>query len=181
MRRSPEDAVQALRTQVMDWGRNEVKPDLRILAYPPEWEAGMIRRIRALAAELEHANLPVDVVDAGAELVANVVARSGLRDRLEQSDLKDPEKAYDDLSYLATTALVKVLKRPLPDGHVARVVVNTGGLATLVSYSQITSEFVGTDSALGGATVLAFPGDADERSLNLLHLRIDTSYRAPRI
>ncbi len=181
MRRSPEDAIQALRTQVTDWGSKKTKPDLRILAYPPEWEAGMIRRIKTLGAELKQANLPVDIVDAGTELVATVDARSGLKARLEESDLADPEKAYGDLSYLATTALISVLKRPLPDGCVARVVVNTGGLATLVSYSQVTSDFVGTDSALGGATVLAFPGDADERSLNLLHLRIDTSYRAPRI
>lgn len=181
MRRSPAEAVDALRTQIIDWGQHSAKRDLRILAYPPEWEASMLRQIRALADDLAQAGLSVDLVDAGQELMATVDARPGLRNQLEEADLRDPNRGYDDLSHLARTALEKVLRRPVSDGMVARIVINTGALATLVSYSQVTSEFFGYDSSLGGATVLAFPGDADERSLNLLHLRVDAAYRAPRI
>ena len=181
MRRSPEDAILALRTQVVDWGRNGAQADLRILAYPPDWEAGMLGRIRTAAAELAVDNLLVEVVDAGVELVAAVEARKGLRERLEEADVRNPRDAFGDLGSFARATFEKLLRRPLPDGHVARVIINTGALATLVSYSQITSEFFGTGSDLGGGTILAFPGDADERSLNLLGLRVDTAYRAPRI
>lgn len=181
MRRSPEDAILALRTQVVDWGRNGAKADLRILAYPPEWEAGMLGRIRAAAAELAADNLPIDLVDAGVELVSVVDARKGLRERLVEADIRNPADAFGDLGSFARAAFEKLLRRQLPEGHVARVIINTGALATLVSYSQITSDFFGAGSDLGGATILAFPGDADERSLNLLGLRVDTAYRAPRI
>ena len=181
MRRSPEDAILALRTQVLDWGRNGAQADLRILAYPPAWEAAMLGRIRGAAADLASEDLQVEVIDAGVELIEALAARPGLRERLEDADRRSPTDAFDSLGTFARTAFEKLLRRPLPGGHVARVIINTGALATLVSYSQITSEFFGTGSDLGGATILAFPGDADERSLNLLGLRVDTAYRAPRI
>lgn len=181
MRRSAEDAILALRTQITDWATGAAKPDLRILAYPPESEPDMLRRIRILAEDLAADGRAIDLVDAGELLLKAVSVRPGLRERLEEVDRRDPKAAYGDLSVIARNAIERLLRAPLAPAVVARVVVNTGALATLVSYSQITSDLFGTDSALGGATVLAFPGDADERSLNLLHLRVDTAYRAPRI
>lgn len=181
MRRSAEDAILALRTQIVDWGRNSAQPDLRILAYPPAWEAAMMGRIRGAAADLANEGLPIEVVDAGDILLEALEARPGLRERLEAADHRSPADAFESLGAFARSAFEKLLRQPLPEGDIARVIVNTGALATLVSYSQITSEFFGTTSDLGGATILAFPGDADERSLNLLGLRVDTAYRAPRI
>lgn len=171
----------ALSSQIRDWSSGRTKPDLRILAYPPEWEAGMLVRLPKIAASLASEGHPIETVDVGRHLMESIDARSGMRERLQAADQRDPGRALDDLRTLARGSLIGLLKRPLDDGLVARLLLNTGSLATLVSFSQITSEFFGYPNDLGAATVLAFPGDADERSLNLLRLRADTSYRAPRI
>ncbi len=72
MRRSPEEAIQALRTQVKDWSTGKTKADLRILAYAPEWEADMLRRIRLLANELVSDGMPIELADAGQALMTAV-------------------------------------------------------------------------------------------------------------
>ncbi len=89
-----------------------------------------------------------------------------------------PELLHD-LGWLATTYLKAAITRPLADGRVCRLLANTGSLAPFVSYSATTNELAGPGRT--PAVVLAFPGDADERSLNLLRLRVDTDYRVPRI
>ena len=49
----------------------------------------------------------------------------------------------------------------------------------------ITNEIVGDGTSAAEAApvpiVLAFPGEGDDRALNLLHLRADTNYRVPRL
>ena len=69
----------------------------------------------------------------------------------------------------------------MPDGVRARILVNAGSLAAFISYSAITNEFYGASTRPPGPIVIAFPGDADERSLSLLRLRADSNYRVPRI
>ena len=86
-----------------------------------------------------------------------------------------------DLGVIGTRAVTRLLQPPLPEGVVCRLAINTGALAAFVSYAAITNgapRFVEHPSV---ATVLAFPGEADERSLNLLGLRVDTNYRVARI
>jgi hypothetical protein len=82
---------------------------------------------------------------------------------------------------LGNEAIEGVLRTPLADGLVCRLLVNTGALATFVSYSAITNELHGSSEGPMVPTAIAFPGEADERSLNLLGLRPDTNYRVPRI
>ncbi len=76
--------------------------------------------------------------------------------------------------------LTKLLSTPLEPPAVCRLLVNTGALGTFVSYSAITNALHG-GTALTAPAALAFPGEGDERYLNLLGLRVDTNYRVPRI
>jgi hypothetical protein len=87
----------------------------------------------------------------------------------------------NDLGWIGTTCLRRSIRAPLQDHTVCRIFMNTGALATFVSYSAVANEMGGTSDPRVPASVLAFPGEADERSLNLLRLRVDTNYRVPRI
>jgi hypothetical protein len=53
----------------------------------------------------------------------------------------------------------------------------------VTSYSAVTNELYGAKGEAGPAApaIIAFPGEADDRSMNLLGLRRETNYRTPRI
>jgi hypothetical protein len=179
MRRTPEQAFEALRTQVRSWARGEAKPDLRVFVYPPEWEPLVLSRIPTFAERSAAGGDPVEVVDLGQGFLRALRERNGTIERLEGLDR---DTLLHDLGWIATGFLRQVIRGPLDGDVVCRLLVNAGALGTFVSYSAAANELSG-GSADGGvpATVLAFPGEGDERSLNLLRLRVDTNYRVPRI
>ena len=179
MRRTIGQALDALRAQVQAWARGEARPDLRVFVYPPEWEALMLRQIPLVAGELRSVGLRMTLEDVGQGFLAELERRKGLEERLfglEQDEL------LHDLGVVASSYLKRVFAAPLEAPSVCRLLLNTGSIGTFVSYSSITNEISGAPASEGlPATVLAFPGEADERSLNLLRLRVDTNYRVPRI
>ena len=87
----------------------------------------------------------------------------------------------ESLRGLAREAVRAEILRPLPDGAVARILINTGSLAAILSYSALTNEFHGAAERPPAPVVIAFPGEGDERTLSLLNLRPDANYRVPRI
>ncbi len=176
MRRTVGQALQALRAQVRSWAKGEQRPQLKVFVYPPEWEAVMLDRLASFAETWDANGDPVELEDVGAGFLRELESREGLVNEL--SRLQQPELLHD-LGTLATTYLKAAITRPLRNGCACRLLVNTGSLGPFVSYSAITNELAGPGRT--PAVVLAFPGDADERSLNLLGLRVDTDYRVPRV
>jgi len=179
VRRSIDDALLALRGQVKAWAAGG-RPDIRVFVYPPECEAMMLARIPAWAVDRGHEGLAVDVVDIGQEFRA-VVGRRRAEDALAKLELRAPAQVMVSLQNLAREAIVEAIRRPLPSPAVARLIVNTGSLATFASYSAITNEFHGTAEPPPAPVAIAFPGEADDRTLSLLNLRPDANYRVPRI
>jgi hypothetical protein len=179
MRRTLEQAFEALRMQIRAWARGEAKPDLRVFVYPPESEALVLSRIPAFAERCAADGEPIELVDLGQSFLRGLRERNGMIERLEELDR---DELLHDLGWIATTHLRRIIRSPLNAPTVCRVLTNTGALGAFVSYSAVANEFSG-GSGDGGvpATVLAFPGEGDERSLNLLRLRVDTNYRVARI
>jgi hypothetical protein len=179
VKRTLEQAFQALHDQVAAWGSREMRPDLRIFVYPPEWEALVLARMPAFAESSAGEGLPVMVEDVGQGFLAEIDRRKGFVDRLSTAER---DELLHDLGWVAAGYLRKAMKAPLELPAVCRILVNTGSLGTFVSYSSIANELGGEGSGSTlPATVLAFPGEGDDRSLNLLRLRVDTNYRVPRI
>jgi len=179
MRRSLDDALFALRGQVKAWAAG-IRPDIRVFVYPPECEAMMLARIPGWAEDREQEGLAVDIVDIGQEFRA-VVGRRRAADALAKLELRAPAQLMVSLQNLAREAIVDAIRRPLPRPAVARLIVNTGSLATFASYSAITNEFHGAAEPPPAPVAIAFPGEADDRTLSLLNLRPDANYRVPRI
>jgi hypothetical protein len=179
MRRTVEQAFEALRTQIRAWARGEAKPDLRVFVYPPEWEPLMLSRMPAFAERCSADGELVELLDLGQGFLRELDDRNGMVERLRGLDRDD---VLHDLGWIATTYLRRAITSPLPAQAVCRVLINTGALGTFASYSAVANELSGGMPEPGiPATVLAFPGEADERSLNLLRLRVDTNYRVARI
>jgi hypothetical protein len=179
MKRTPEQAFEALRSQIRTWSRGEAKPDLRVFVYPPEWEPLMLSKLPAFAEKCASDGEPVELVDLGQGFLGELNQRDGLIERLQGLDR---EELLHDLAWVAATYLKRVIRASLAKGAVCRILVNTGALGTFASYSAVANELGGGMTHPGiPATVLAFPGEGDERSLNLLRLRVDTNYRVPRI
>jgi hypothetical protein len=178
MKRTPDQAFEALSAQISAWARGEAKPDLRVFVYPPEWEALVLSRLPEFADRCAAEGEPVELVDLGQAFVTELTKRDGFIHRLQGLDR--PE-LLDDLGWTGTTCLKRLICGPLADPSVCRVLMNTGALATFVSYSAVANELSGSTNPAVPPTVLAFPGEGDERSLNLLRLRVDTNYRVPRI
>jgi hypothetical protein len=176
MRRTLEQAIEALRTQVHAWASETAKPDLRVFVYPPEWEHLMLSVMPAFSERCAADGEPVELVDLGQGFLRALRGRTGTAERLEGLDR---DEVLHDLGWIGTTYLRQVIRSPLAAASVCRLLVNAGALGTFVSYSAVANE-LGGGSAIP-ATVLAFPGEADERSLNLLRLRVDTNYRVARI
>jgi len=178
VKRTLEQALGALRAQISAWARREAKPDLRVLVYPPEWEALVLCKLPEFADHCALQGEPVELVDVGQEFRKELMERDGLVERLNGLDRTE---ILHDLGCTGTIWLKKLMRTRLEGQTICRVLMNTGALATFVSYSAVANEVSGsTDPALP-ATVLAFPGEGDDRSLNLLRLRVDTNYRVPRI
>jgi hypothetical protein len=177
VRRTIEQAFRALDEQVKAWASEQARPDLRVFVYPPEWEALVLDRLPSFAAESEAAGRPIQLEDVGQGFLEEVKRRNGLIERLEHMA---NDRVLHDLEQIASRYVERALTRPLDEPAVCRVVMNTGSIGTFVSYSAITNKLAGSDGEIP-ATVLAFPGEADDRSLNLLRLRVDTNYRVPRV
>jgi hypothetical protein len=183
VRRSLDQAFIDLRQHLEDWAQRGAKPGIRVFVYPPEWEARMLARFPTFADELA-AKVPLRLVDVGQGFLAEIERRKGFVDRL--ADLErggETGRLLRDLGEIGQRYLTRLLATPLEPPASARLLINTGALATFVSYSAITNALHGDGPARGVAapTVLAFPGEGDERHLNLLRLRADTNYRVPRI
>lgn len=180
MRRTVDDALLALREQVKAWANGRTEPDVRVFVYPPEWEAAMLQRLPRFAQDRADEGMPVEVVDVAQAFSAVIVERNA-EAQLTALEKRAQNQLLDNLRVLASEALEGALRSPLPDGMVCRLLINTGALATFVSYSAITNELHGSTESPLVPVVIAFPGEADERSLNLLGLRPDTNYHVPRI
>lgn len=180
MRRTLDDALLALREQVKAWAVGKAAPDVRVFVYPPEWEAMMLQRLPAFAEDRAKEGMPIDVIDVG-RAFQMVVEERGAEQQLAALEKRARNQLLDNLRVLGSEAVESALRAPLPGSAVCRLLINTGSLATFVSYSAITNDLHGTSEGPIVPVVIAFPGEADERSLNLLGLRPDTNYRVPRI
>lgn len=182
MRRSIDRAFFDLRQHLEDWVRSGARPGIRIFVYPPEWEARMLARFPSFAQELA-AQVPLSLVDVGQGFLAELEHRQGFVDRLAALEQQGVEWLLGDLGEIGQRYLTKLLVTPLEPPAVVRLLINTGALGTFVSYSAITNALHGDGPAcrVAAPSVVAFPGEGDERHLNLLRLRADTNYRVPRI
>lgn len=178
MRRTVDDALLALREQVKSWAIG-APADVRVLVYPPEWEAQMLDRLGPWSESCAASGMAVDLVDVGKEWLG-VIDERRAEPALILEEKRSEERVLNSLRVFGTMAIKGALTRPLPEGTVARVLINTSALATTVSYSAITNEMYG-GSAASVPVAIAFPGQADDRVLSLLGLRPDTNYRVPRI
>ncbi len=180
MKRSMDQALQDLRQQIGVWASGDAKPDVRVFVYPPEWEATMLQRFTRLAEDYRNEGHPIEVIDVGAGFAAEIEQRRDMADRLTQQELVGVHRILQNLGALSSRYLDTTLNTPIEPPYVCRLLINTGSLATFTSYSAITNGLHGRD-LLTGPTVIAFPGESDEQSLNLMRLRADTNYRVPRI
>jgi hypothetical protein len=179
VRRTIDDALWALRQQVKAWATG-AKPDIRVFVYPPEWEARMLARLGPWAAERAAEELVVQLVDCSLEWL-RVIEDRGAEQALLAEEKRSEDRLRGSLRALGHEAVMDALTRPLPDGIVARILTNTGALATTVSFSAITNDLHGAASGPTVPAAICFPGEGDDRALSLLGLRPDTNYRVPRI
>lgn len=182
MRRSIDDAFIDLRAYLADWANSGAKPGVRIFVYPPEWEARMLARFPSFAQDCANV-CPLGLVDLGQGFLAECERRPGFVEQLTAIERDRPTRPMHDLGVVARRYIERLLASPLEEPLRARLLVNPGAMATLVSYSTIANglDDGGPDGSLAAPTVLAFPGEGDDRSLNLMRLRADTNYRVPRI
>lgn len=170
--------MEALRNQVKTWAKGVSQPELRVFVYPPEWEPLMIARLADLAEQCAEDGEPFALEDVGKGFLRELEVRDGLIERLAQLERAD---LLHDLGWVGASYLKRTIRQSLPGGEVCRILVNTGSLGSFVSYSAVANEVVAGGEPELPPTVIAFPGEADERSLNLLGLRADSNYRVPRI
>ncbi|MDQ2786770.1 MAG: DUF1788 domain-containing protein [Chloroflexota bacterium] len=178
MRRTLDEALIALRHTVDGWARGDVRPDVRVFVYPPEREVEMLARLRSFVQERAMAGQQIALLDVGTLLLQEVERRVGMSERLAQQEERDRRRLAQDLEQFATRAVRNAILAPHDSATVCRLLLNTGTLATTISYSALLNDIHDTVTT---PSILAFPGEGDERSLNLLGLRSDTSYRVPRI
>lgn len=183
MRRTIDQTLDDLRDHLTSWLDSGGKPGIHLLVYPPEWEAPMLARFPAFAADCVRDGNSIELFDLGLGFAAELERRRGLLDRLSTLERERPEGLLNDLGVLGLNYLTRRLRIPPDPPARARLLVNTGALGTFVSYSALanTLDGEGPDPAIAVPTILAFPGEANDRSLNLLKLRVDTNYRVPRI
>lgn len=183
MRRTVEEALAELRSQIGRWAQEGPRPGVHFFVYPPEWEALMLHRLPDFARECEKANCPIELVNVGQSFLAEVEGTPGLADLLAESDRLNPRQLMQDLNVLAQRAIRGALSTASDRHSIARVIVNTGALGAFASYSAVANEAAADPTAVGLEIpcVVAFPGEDDEHGLSLLHLRRDANYRVPRI
>lgn len=173
-----EDALLALRAQVKAWA-NGAPADVRVFVYPPEWEAQMLVRLHMWAQQQADQGFAVELVDVGQAFARKVEERRAATALAAME--RRGGRVMDSLRALSHETVSNEIRRPLGPGYVARLLVNTGSLATMVSYSAITNEFHGAAERPPAPVAIAFPGEGDDRTLSLLNLRPDANYRVPRI
>jgi hypothetical protein len=183
MKRTLEQTLVALESQIRTWTSTPGSAEIRLLAYPPEWEAVMLSRMSNLVGRLEEEGHRVEMEDVGRGFLAHLERRAALVQRLLASEVKQEQQVAHDLGVLASRYLGELFRRDLPPGVACRLVVNTGALAALTSYSAVMNGLHGAKGkgGPGAPTILAFPGEVDDRSLNLLGLRRETNYRTARV
>ena len=184
MRRSVEEAFAALHAHVRSWKTRAVKSHISVFVYPPEWEAAVLARFPAFGEQCEGEGTPIELVDVGQGLLTEVERRDDLEEALAHLEPDDPDGLIHDLGIVTSRYLKRAIGRESNGLVVGRVLVNTGALATFVSYSALANELAGAGDKAGEVPVpcvLAFPGEGDERFLNLVGRRADTNYRTPRI
>lgn len=182
MRRSLEQAFIDLRQHLQDWVQSGAKPGIHIFVYPPEWEARTLARFPVFVDELA-TTTPLTIVDVGQGFSAELERHKGRVENLTLLERQSTDRLLHDLGELAQRYLTRLLATPLEPPSIVRLLVNTGALGTFASYSAITNALHGdlAGSSVAAPTVIAFPGEGDERQLNLMGLRADTNYRVPRI
>lgn len=176
MKRTIDEALAALRTTISEWAAGKSSPNVQVLVYPPEWEAAMLLRIRNVVDAEANAGNKVELVDVGVLFTELVASRSELIQAREAEVASQTFLA--DLSALTARRLTTLLRQPLELPTLGRIFINVGAAATFVSFSAITNDASASATA---PAVFAFPGESDEKGLNLLNLRSDTNYRTPRI
>lgn len=179
MRRSLEDVLLALRQQLQAWAAG-ASPDVRVLVYPPEWEALLLSRLPQWVSAREAEGLDVEVIDLGQAFRQRILDRD-LAEDLAGLERRSLRQALSDLGTIADAVVEGCITRPAPSARHTRLLTNSGSLAAFVSYSTITNAYYGAAKRPACPVVIAFPGEADERSLSLLGLRADSNYRVPRI
>ncbi len=182
MRRSIEEAFADLRRHLQGWKQEGAKPGIRVFVYPPEWEPRMLARFPSFAEEISSI-FALALVDVGQGFLEEVERRKGFEEREAVVEARSTAQLLGDLGELGHRYHTRLLATPLESPYLGRLLLNTGSLGTFVSYSAITNALHGDGPSANVATptVLAFPGEGDERQLNLLGLRADTNYRVPRI
>ena len=140
----------------------------------------MLARLPEWASQQTQAGMLIEVVDIGQAFARTVEARRAARP-LVAMEKRGSSGLMESLRTLAWETVKGEIQRPVESGTVARILINTGSLATIVSYSAITNEFHGAAERPPAPVVIAFPGEGDDRALSLLNLRPDANYRVPRI
>ncbi len=178
MRRTLDDALLALREQLRAWASGRVRPDVRVLVYAPEYEAEMLARLPAFETECAANTLSIEVVDVGQRFRDELQSRPHRLQTLLQDDAVGKASVPGDLGTIAVRMMEGLITGTPSSAAVCRVLANTGSLATLISYSAIANRLY---DGVSLPVVLLFPGEGDDRALNILGLRSDPTYRVPRI
>jgi len=89
MRRTLDEALIALRQTLDGWARGDIRPDVRVLVYPPEREVEMLARLRSFVRERATAGQHIALLDVGTLLLQEVERRAGMSERLAQQEERD--------------------------------------------------------------------------------------------
>jgi hypothetical protein len=178
VRRTLNDTLLALRDQLRVWSSGHARQDLRVLVYAPEYEAEMLARLPEFEAECAAAGLPVEVIDVGQRFRAELESRQIRMQTLLRDDAAGKPGVPRDLGTMASRLVDGLITAEQVPPAVCRLLSNTGSLATLISYSAIANRLY---DSVRTPVVLLFPGEGDDRALNILGLRSDPTYRVPRI
>jgi hypothetical protein len=178
VRRSLDDGFLALREHVRALAERRVRPAAVVFVYAAEQEAAALARFPRFAKECAAEGRPIELVDAGQGFCRELELQSEMLKRLEQLEQTAAERVVSDLATLAQQFVQDELTRWPEPPALCRLLVNSGALGTLVSYSALTN---GLPEDAQAPVVIAFPGEDDQRSLNLLGLRGDMNYRIPRV
>jgi hypothetical protein len=178
VRRSLDEAFLSLRQHVRSLADGRVRAVTTIFVYPAEQEAAALARFPRFVVECAAEGRPVELVDVGQGLRGELEQNQDLVNQLQTLERTSATRAVGDLATIAERYVTGELTRPLEGPIVCRLLVNTGSLGTLISYSAVTNGMPETE---GQRVVIAFPGEDDQRSLNLLGLRADMNYRVARI
>ena len=178
MRRTLEETLLALREHVRSCGRHEVRTDLRVLVYRPEWESLMLAALPEQAEAWAHEGWPVELVDVGQRFREELEGRPRRLEQLLRDDAANKPTVPTNLGTIAAAMLERILTSELAPPACCRILTNTGALATFTSYSAVANRLY---DSVPAPTVLLFPGEGDDRALNILGLRSDPTYRVPRL